>query len=246
MRKRLRWLISIVLALVLFLWAFSYGLGIWTIDWDNPVPFMAGDVEEITYIDGKLIANYRQYRIEYVPLENMPEHLINAFIAVEDHRFYSHGGIDFKGMARAIFINIKGKNLRQGGSSITQQLARNIFLNLETDFLRKLAEMSIALQLERKYNKNEILEMYINQVNYGVGNWGIAKAAKAYFGKGVEDLTIGESALLAGLVQAPNAYAPVKSWDLAITRQRYVLGRMAEYGYITEEQALVEVYQPDN
>lgn len=246
MRKRLRWLIGFVLALILFLWAFSYGLGIWTIDWDNPVPFMAGDVQEITYIDGKLVANHRQYRIEYVLFEEMPEHLVNAFIAVEDHRFYSHGGIDLKGMARAIFVNLKGKSLSQGGSSITQQLARNIFLNLETDFLRKLAEMSIALQLERKYSKDDILEMYINQVNYGAGNWGIAKAARAYFDKEVGELTIGEGALLAGLVQAPNAYAPTKSWDLAITRQRYVLGRMAEYGFITQEQALAEVYQPDN
>ena len=109
--------------------------------------------------------------------------------------------------------------------------------------MRKLAEMSIALQLERKYDKDEILEMYINQVNFGAGNWGVSRAAAAYFNKSVSELTIGESALLAGLVQAPNYYAPVEDWDRAITRQRYVLSRMVEYGYITSEQAAAEVYQ---
>lgn len=245
-KKRLRWLIVFVAGAVLFFWAFSHGLGVWTIDWDNPAPFMEGDVKEITYVDGKLVGNLRQYRIEYVSINLMPEHLVKAFIAIEDHRFYQHRGIDLWGTGRAIISNLRGKGVVQGGSTITQQLARNIFLNLKQDLLRKIAEMSIALQLERKYSKDDILEMYINQVNFGAGNWGVAKAARAYFDKEAADLSIGESALLAGLVQAPNAYAPVKSWELAITRQRYVLGRMVEHGYITPEQALAEVYQPEN
>jgi len=247
MRKRLlRWGVYCLLITVLAVWAFSYGLGIWTIDWDEPAPFMEGDVKSISYVDGKLVANLDQYRIDYVPIAEMPDHLVKAFVAVEDHRFYKHGGIDIFGLGRAVFINLRTRDIAQGGSSITQQLARNLFLNLDQNMGRKLAEMSIALQLERKYDKNEILEMYINQVNYGAGNWGVARAAAAYFDKDVADLTIGEAALLAGLVQSPNYYAPVKDWELAITRQRYVLGRMAEYGYITPEQAAAEVYQGEN
>lgn len=246
MKKRLRWLLGILLAAALFVWAFSWGLGIWTIDWDNPAPFMDGDVEEITYVDGKLVANLYQHRIDYIPIEEMPDHLVKAFVAIEDHRFYNHGGIDLLGLGRAVLINVRNRDIAQGGSSITQQLARNLFLNLDQNMVRKLAEMSIALQLERKYDKDEILEMYINQVNFGAGNWGVSRAAAAYFNKSVADLTIGESALLAGLVQAPNYFAPVKDWDRAITRQRYVLNRMVENGYITSEQAAAEVYQRDN
>ncbi|MGI6362904.1 MAG: transglycosylase domain-containing protein [Bacillota bacterium] len=243
MKKRLRWLLGILLAAALFVWAFSWGLGIWTIDWDNPAPFMEGDVEKISYLDGKLVANLEQYRIDYVAIDEMPGHLVDAFVAIEDHRFYKHGGVDLLGLGRAVFVNLRARDITQGGSTITQQLARNLFLNLEQNLVRKLAEMSIALQLERKYDKDEILEMYINQVNFGAGNWGVSRAAAAYFNKSVSELTIGESALLAGLVQAPNYYAPVKDWDRAITRQRYVLSRMVEYGYITSEQAAAEVYQ---
>ncbi|HOC06870.1 MAG TPA: biosynthetic peptidoglycan transglycosylase [Bacillota bacterium] len=243
MKKRLRWLLGILLAAALFVWAFSWGLGIWTIDWDNPAPFMEGDVEKISYLDGKLVANLEQYRIDYVAIDEMPGHLVDAFVAIEDHRFYKHGGVDLLGLGRAVFVNLRARDITQGGSTITQQLARNLFLNLEQNLVRKLAEMSIALQLERKYDKDEILEMYINQVNFGAGNWGVSRAAAAYFNKSVSELTIGESALLAGLVQAPNYYAPVEDWDRAITRQRYVLSRMVEYGYITSEQAAAEVYQ---
>lgn len=243
MKKRLRWLLGILLAAALFVWAFSWGLGIWTIDWDNPAPFMEGDVEKISYLDGKLVANLEQYRIDYVAIDEMPGHLVDAFVAIEDHRFYKHGGVDLLGLGRAVFVNLRARDITQGGSTITQQLARNLFLNLEQNLVRKLAEMSIALQLERKYDKDEILEMYINQVNFGAGNWGVSRAAAAYFNKSVSELTIGESALLAGLVQAPNYYAPVEDWDRAITRQRYVLSRMVEYGYISSEQAAAEVYQ---
>jgi membrane peptidoglycan carboxypeptidase len=204
---------------------------------------MEGDVEKISYLDGKLVANLEQYRIDYVAIDEMPGHLVDAFVAIEDHRFYKHGGVDLLGLGRAVFVNLRARDITQGGSTITQQLARNLFLNLEQNLVRKLAEMSIALQLERKYDKDEILEMYINQVNFGAGNWGVSRAAAAYFNKSVSELTIGESALLAGLVQAPNYYAPVKDWDRAITRQRYVLSRMVEYGYITSEQAAAEVYQ---
>lgn len=193
-----------------------------------------------------MVANLKQHKIEYLPIEEMPKHLLDAFVAVEDRRFYTHWGIDPWSLGRAFLINLEVGDIAQGGSTLTQQLARNLFLNLDQNIGRKVAEMSIALQLERKYSKDDILEMYINQVNFGAGNWGIVKAARAYFDKDVMKLDIGEAALLAGLVQAPNAYAPVKNWELAIARQRYVLSRMADQGYITEEQALTEVYQGGN
>ncbi len=246
MKKHGRRLLVLVLASLILYWAFSYGLVVWTIDWQNPAPFMVGDVKSISYVEGKLVANIREYRIDYVEIEELPVHIGQAFVAVEDHRFYRHGGIDYLGLGRAALINLRSRDISQGGSSITQQLARNIFLNLEQNLLRKLAEMSIALQLERKYDKEDILEMYINQVNFGAGNWGVARAASAYFDKDPADLTIGEAALLAGLVQAPNYLAPVQNWELAVSRQRYVLDRMAEYGYISREQAAAEVYQRDN
>ncbi|MGI6365592.1 MAG: transglycosylase domain-containing protein [Bacillota bacterium] len=246
LKRLLRFFAFCLLAGILFIWAFSHGLGIWTIDWDDPAPFLEGDVVSIEYVDGKLVANLQEHRIEYLPISEMPQHLVDAFVAVEDRRFYSHWGIDPWALGRAFLVNLNAGDIAQGGSTITQQLARNLFLNLDQNMVRKLAEMSIALQLERKYSKDEILEMYINQVNFGAGNWGVVRAARAYFDKEVADLTVGEAALLAGLVQAPNAYAPVKSWELAIARQRYVLSRMAEQGYITQEQAAAEVYQADN
>lgn len=246
LKRILRWGLYCLVFAFIFALVFSHGMFIWTIDWDNPAPFMAGDVQRIDYVDGKLVANLKQHRIQYLPLEEMPEHLVQAFVAVEDRRFYQHWGVDSRGIVRAIRANLHTGDIAEGGSTITQQLARNVFLNLDQNMARKVAEMSIALQLERRYSKDEILEMYINQVNFGAGNWGVVRAARSYFGKEVADLSIGEAALLAGLVQAPNSYAPVKSWDRAITRQRYVLGRMAELGYITEEQAAAEVYQADN
>lgn len=243
LKRLLRWGIVGLLTLTVFFWGFSHGLLIWTIDWDDPAPFMAGDINTIEYVDGKLVANLEQYGIDYIPLEEMPKHLVNAFIAVEDHRFYQHRGIDLLGLGRAVITNFHTGDLAQGGSTITQQLARNLFLNMDQKMTRKIAEMSIALQLERRYEKDEILEMYINQANYGIGNWGVAQAARAYFQKEVAELSIGEAALLAGLVQAPNAYAP--NWELAVTRQQHVLNRMARLGYITQEQAAAEVFQPD-
>lgn len=246
MKRILRWGAYCLLLATMFFLVFSHGMFIWTIDWNSPAPFMEGDVQTIEFVDGKLVANLRQHKIDYMALDDMPEHLVNAFVAVEDRRFYRHWGVDIRGVMRAIRANLHTGDIAEGGSTITQQLSRNLFLNLDQNMARKVAEMSIAFQLERRYTKDEILEMYINQVNFGAGNWGVVRAAQAYFGKEVADLTIGESALLAGLVQAPNSYAPVKSWDLAIARQRYVLSRMAEQGFISQEQAITEVYQVDN
>ncbi|MTI94663.1 MAG: hypothetical protein FH749_04120 [Firmicutes bacterium] len=246
LKRLLRWGAACLLLVLLAGWIFSHGMFIWSIDWDNPRPFLESDVNSIDYVDGKLVANLDQYRIEYIPLEDMPPHLIEAFVAVEDRRFFDHRGVDYRGIFRALRANLSLGDIAEGGSTITQQLARNLFLNLDQNLERKIAEASIALQLERRYDKEEIIEMYINQVNFGAGNWGVVRAARKYFDKDVADLTIGEAALLAGLVQAPNAYTPAKGWELAITRQRVVLNRMVDMGFITSEQAATEVYQVEN
>lgn len=237
MKRLLKWSALFGLALVLLGWGFSHGLIIWTVDWDEPAPLFTTNVT-IQYVDNMLVANLERYRIEYIALEEMPQHLIEAFVAVEDRRFYQHRGVDYLGVLRAIKVNITTGELAQGGSTITQQLARNIFLNHSRTAKRKLAEASVALQLERRYEKDEILEMYLNQVYFGDGNWGVARAARAYFDKDVAALTLGEAAVLAGLVQAPSAYAPVTSWDLALERQRIVLNRMVSMGFITQQEAV--------
>lgn len=244
MKRLFRIALGCLLMVILAGWAFSHGLFIWTIDWDNPKPISATNTNTITYLDGKLVANYLQHRIDYVPFDQLPQDLINAIVAVEDRRFYDHVGIDQRGLVRAIMVNIDAGGINQGGSTITQQLARNIFLTLDQTMERKIAEMSIALQLERRYTKDEILEMYLNQVFFGGNNWGVAQASRSYFGKDVRELDLSESALLAGLVQAPALYAPVTSWRLAMVRQTIVLDRMVDAGYITEEQATAAIYIP--
>jgi membrane peptidoglycan carboxypeptidase len=243
-KKLLRFTLVCVLFIVLAFWAFSHGMIIWTIDWDNPQPLFAANTNTITSVNGRLVANYREHLIEYVPIDQLPQYLIDAFIAVEDRRFFHHPGIDYRGLMRALVANIDAGGISQGGSTITQQLARNIFLTLDQTMERKIAEMSIALQLERRYTKDEILEMYLNQVYFGGNNWGVAQASRAYFGKDVRELNLSESALLAGLVQAPALYAPVTSWRLALVRQTIVLDRMVEAGYITKEQAIAAIYIP--
>ena len=238
-KKIIRWGLCLLLVFALLAWGFSHGLIVWTVDWNNPVPVFATDTE-IHRLDGdveKLVANLTRHRIEYVSLDEMPEHLVQAFVAVEDRRFYQHRGVDFRGIFRALFVNIREGDIAQGASTITQQLARTLFLTQKQSVQRKLAEASIALQLERRYDKDSILEMYLNQVYFGAGNWGVSRAARAYFDKEVSDLSLSESALLAGLVAAPSVYAPVRNWDLALQRQRRVLSCMVEMGYITSQQA---------
>ena len=239
MKKLLRWAVGLLLAFALAGWGFSHGLIVWTVDWKNPVPiFDTGTVIHRIESNGeKLVADLVRHSIDYVCLDEMPEHLVQAFVAVEDRRFYQHRGVDFRGVFRALFVNIRDGSIAQGGSTITQQLARTLFLSQQQSLERKLAEASIALQLERRYDKDSILEMYLNQIYFGAGNWGVAQAARDYFGKHVSELSLSESALLAGVVAAPSVYAPTRNWDLALQRQRTVLSRMVEMEYITPQQA---------
>jgi len=172
-----------------------------------------------------------------VKLSQMPKDLQNAFIAAEDHRFREHHGIDFRGIIRALWVNFTGGKVIEGASTITQQLARNAFLNLDRTLKRKIQEAVVALELERRYTKDEILEMYLNQINFGRGNYGVQAAAQNYFGKDVSQLTLGESALLAGVVKSPENYNPVANLKVALARRDTVLDQMVEYGYIDRATA---------
>ncbi len=173
-----------------------------------------------------------------VSIDQVPQHLQNAFVAAEDVRFYDHHGIDPRGILRAVFSNVvSGNATGQGGSTITQQLARNAFLTQEQTLKRKLLEVVLAFEIENKYTKKQILEMYMNQIYFGQGCYGIETASHVYFGKDVKDLTLPQCAMLAGLPNSPNYYSPFRSLEAAKYRQAIVLDQMAKYGYITEAEA---------
>ena len=173
-----------------------------------------------------------------VSINEVPQNLQNAFVAAEDVRFYEHHGVDPRGIMRAVWANLITRNATgQGGSTITQQLARNAFLTQEQTLKRKLLEVVLAFEIEDKYTKKQILEMYMNQIYFGQGCYGIQTASRVYFGKDVKDLTLAQCALLAGLPNSPNYYSPFRSVEAAKYRQGIVLDQMAKYGYITEADA---------
>ena len=174
---------------------------------------------------------------DYIKLDKIPTNFKNAIIAVEDHRFESHGAVDFVSIARAIFINIIKFDLVQGGSTITQQFAKNTFFSQEKDFTRKIAEIFAAVDLEKKYTKDEIIEMYMNTIYFGDGYYGINAASHGYYKKDPLDLNLDEITLLAGLPNAPSVYSPSNNPDLAKQRQKRVIQCMLEYGYISQEEA---------
>ena len=198
--------------------------------------YKPAEITKIISSDGVILATIAEENRELVQITDIPRDLQNATIAIEDKRFYRHIGVDFRGMGRALVENLKAGRLSQGGSTITQQLARNIYLNMEKKLSRKLQEMVLAIQLERNYSKEEILELYLNEVYYGSGSYGVQTAASVYFGKQVKDLTLAESALLAGLPQKPSSYAPYEDLEAAVRRRNIVLDTMADLDYITPEQ----------
>ncbi len=166
----------------------------------------------------------------------LPEQLGNAFIATEDKRFYHHNGLDYIAIVRATVENIKAGGVVQGGSTITQQLAKNVFLTNDRTFSRKWNEVFYAKKIERTFTKNEILKLYVSNIYYGEGAWGIEKAAKLYFGKQVDQLTLSESAMLAAIVKAPAYYSPIQNYDKAVERRNIVLKLMEREGYITHAE----------
>lgn len=188
--------------------------------------------------NGVLIANiHATENRTIVDIDKIPKNLQVAFISVEDNRFYEHHGVDFRGVFRALYANITHGEVAQGGSTITQQLAKNAFLSQDRTFKRKLQEMIIAIRLERQYTKQEILEMYLNQIYFGRGAYGVEAAAQTYFGKDVSQLDLSECAMLAGIPRSPNYYSPLNNLEAATKRKAQVLDQMVKYGYITPQEA---------
>lgn len=172
----------------------------------------------------------------YTKLSELPQIYINAVISVEDHRFYEHHGIDVIAIGRAIINDIKAMSFVEGGSTITQQIAKNEYFTQEKKITRKVAEVFVAFELEKQYTKNEILELYINTIYFGNGYYNIKDAAKGYFGKSITNLSDSECIMLAGIPNAPSVYAPTQNPELAKQRQKQVAEKMVKYGYLTEEE----------
>jgi penicillin-binding protein 1A len=187
--------------------------------------------------NNKLLAEFFLENRRPVSLNDVPPMLVDALIATEDARFYSHPGIDFRGIFRALVRNVRARRILEGGSTLTQQLAKVLFLKPERSFRRKLKEMALALRIEQRYTKREILTMYLNQMYFGSGAYGVESAAHIYFGKSAKDLNIAECALLAGLPRSPKYYSPFKSPRSASSRRAYVLNRMVATGAITKAEA---------
>jgi penicillin-binding protein 1A len=193
--------------------------------------------------DGTLLANLFRQNRTWVGIDQIPVFVRNAFIATEDRNFYNHHGVDIGGIARAAYADYRHEQF-QGASTITQQLARKLFLNDEVSLSRKVEEALLAIEIERYYTKNEILERYLNIIYYGSGAYGIEAAAHTYFGTDVGRLTIAQAALLAGMPAAPSAYSPYVSLERAKERQLHVLSRMVASGFITPEQERIEAARP--
>lgn len=204
------------------------------------------ETSKVYDVNGKLITELFEENRTFIPLSKIPVNFQDAIVAIEDDRFYQHHGVDFRGIARALWIDITGKGGLQGGSTITQQLAKNVFLTHDRTITRKVQEAFLAVQLERKYTKEEILEFYLNQIYFGHGAYGVQAAAQVYFGKNAEDLTLAECTMIAGLPKGPGYYSPYLNWEAAKNRQATVLNRMVELGYLTPEQAQEAKEQPLN
>ena len=195
--------------------------------------------------DGVLIGEFGEERRAVVNINAVPVLMKEAILAAEDERFYEHGGIDYQGVLRAAWINlIHGGSKRQGASTITMQVARNFFLTKEKTLGRKFNEALLSFKIEHTLSKDEILQLYMNQIYLGEKAYGFAAAAHAYFGKPLEKLSVAEMAILAGLPKAPSAYNPVVNPARSKQRQLYVLGRMKALGYITDAQYQQAINEP--
>src|SRR6478609_5392483 len=199
---------------------------------------------QIVGMDGSVLATRGEMPGTNVSLKDLPPYLPKAFIAIEDRRFYSHYGVDPVGIGRAAVANVLHRGVSQGGSTLTQQLAKNLFLTQERTLQRKLQEAELAIWLERKHSKNEILELYLNRVYFGSGAYGVEAAAQRYFGKSAKNVTVAEAAMLAGLVKSPSRLAPNRNPEGAEQRAQVVLAAMADAKFITDAQAQASIGQP--
>ena len=237
--------ISAFFLTLLFVGLLAGGYFVWRLNQDLPdysklANYEPPVVTRVHAADGRLIGEYAEQRRLYVPIDVIPRRVIHAFLAAEDKNFYSHGGIDAMGIMRAVLDNIL--NVIQdrrlvGASTITQQVAKNFLLTNEVSFDRKIREALLAIKLEHAFTKDQILELYLNEIYLGAGSYGVAAAALNYFNKSLDDLTVAEAAYLATLPKAPNNYHPYRHHDRAVARRNWVIGRMEEEGFITPEVA---------
>ena len=246
-RKRLNpWRFLLFILLVFFFAGSFFALGLVAVAvkdmpaWDEEKLYSSA---ASIYYDqnGEVIARVGEENRDPVPLKDIPLQVQQAFIAIEDTRFYQHHGVDLRGILRAAWSNVRGGNIEQGGSTITQQLVKLSFLTPERTLKRKIQEAILALVVERRYSKQEILQMYLNKIYFGNGAYGIQSAAQTYFGKNVKDLTLSESAFLAGVVKAPSYYS---AEEQATERRNVVLDAMVKQGFITPEQAAAAKKEP--
>src|ERR1700758_529072 len=199
---------------------------------------------EIVGTDGRPLTMRGEMSGTDVAIKELPPYLPRAFVAIEDRRFFSHFGVDPVGLVRAVAANVLHRGVSQGGSTITQQLAKNLFLSQERTLWRKMQELVLALWLERKFSKTQILELYLNRVYFGSGAYGVEAAAQKYFGKSARQVKIAEAAMLAGLVKSPSRLAPSRNPDGAARRAQAVLTAMTELGFVTETMAKAALAQP--
>ena len=182
--------------------------------------------------DGSILAEYSRERRLYLPSSAIPPMVKQAFLSAEDKNFYTHGGIDPEGIARALVILVQGGKRVQGASTITQQVAKNFLLTNERSFERKIREMLLSFRIEAAYSKERILELYLNEIYLGLGNYGVAASALNYYGRAVNELTLAEAAYLAALPKAPSDLHPFRNRERAVARRNYVIDRMVENGYV--------------
>ncbi|MCC6984210.1 MAG: PBP1A family penicillin-binding protein [Bauldia sp.] len=216
-------------------------------DYDALAQYELPLVSRIHTAGGELIGEFARERRMYLPIETIPERLRHAFVSVEDQNFYRHSGVDLMGIVRAAIQNVQsyGSNERLvGGSTITQQVAKNFLLSSDQTWDRKIQEAILAVRIENAYSKDRILELYMNEVNLGLGAYGVAAGALIYFGKSVHELSIAECALLAAVLKGPSNYHPFRFPERALERRNYVIDRMVEDGYVTPEEAELAKAEP--
>jgi len=201
-------------------------------------------VSSVYAADGSLIGEFYTERRYLVPLQEIPPHVVKAFLASEDVRFYEHGGVDLPGIIRATLKNLEAGEIVQGGSTITQQVVKSLLLTPEKTYVRKLKEAILAYRIDHALSKNEILYLYLNQIYFGAGAYGVEAAARTYFDKHTTELTLAQGAMLAGLPKAPSRFSPTQNFSVAKDRQEYVLKRMAEVGFITSDEAKRALAEP--
>ncbi len=222
--------VFVVLA-VYFLWDMP--------DSDDVKPLEAKPSITVQAYDGKVIARYGGIKGDVVDVRDLPPHVVAAVLAIEDRRFYQHFGIDVLGLARAMFVNLTQGGFRQGGSTITQQLAKNLFLTPDKTIRRKVQEALLAISVDWRFEKDDILSAYLNRVYFGSGAYGIDAAARVYFNKSATDLTLWEGAVLAGVLKAPSRYSPAASPARAAERAKVVISAMQDAGYLDDKKATV-------